>query len=76
MFDLLKDLMVTKLRLQPEVLVPEATLEEADLDSLTVVELSMLLESDMHVKITDEEILYASNIGEIARLMAERGAKV
>jgi hypothetical protein len=36
----------------------------------------MLLESDMHVKITDEEILYASNIGEIARLMAERGAKV
>jgi acyl carrier protein len=76
MFDQLKDLMVNRLKLTAELLVPEATLDEADVDSLSVVELSMLLESEMHVNISDEEILNASNIGEIARLMTERGAKV
>jgi acyl carrier protein len=76
MFEQLKELLVTKLRVAPESVVPEATLEDTELDSLAVVELSLLLENDMKVQITDDEILNASNIGEIARMMEERGAKV
>ncbi|MDI5962470.1 acyl carrier protein [Streptomyces sp. SL13] len=76
MFEQLKDLLVAKLKVTPESIVPEATREDIELDSLAVVELSMILQAELGVVISDDELLAAENVGEMARMMEERGAKI
>lgn len=76
MFDTLKEILVSKLKVSPDVITQEATPEEAELDSLAVVELSMLLEKDYAIQISDDELLEASTIGEMARMITERRAAV
>lgn len=76
MFEQLKDLLVAKLKVTPESIVPEATREDIELDSLAVVELSMILQTELGVVISDDELLTAENVGEMARMMEERGAKI
>lgn len=75
-FAQLKELLVAKLKVSPDTVVPEATREDIELDSLAVVELSMLLDTEMGLRISDDELLEAGSIGDIARLMEERGAKI
>ncbi|AJP00309.1 acyl carrier protein [Streptomyces cyaneogriseus subsp. noncyanogenus] len=76
MFDTLKEILVAMLKVSPDLITEEATREEAELDSLAVVELSMLLEKDYGIKISDDELMEAENIGEMARMMTERRAAV
>ncbi|GHE94812.1 acyl carrier protein [Streptomyces longispororuber] len=76
MFETLKDILVDKLKVSPDRITPEATREEAELDSLAVVELSMLLDKEYGVQISDDELMEAENIGEMARMMSERRATV
>ncbi|CQR59785.1 acyl carrier protein [Streptomyces leeuwenhoekii] len=76
MFDTLKEILVAMLKVSPDLITEKATREEAELDSLAVVELSMLLEKDYGIKISDDELMEAENIGEMARMMTERRAAV
>ncbi|MEV5886945.1 acyl carrier protein [Streptomyces sp. NPDC052020] len=76
MFDTLKEILVSMLKVSPDLITEEATREEAELDSLAVVELSMLLEKDYGIKISDDELMEAESIGEMARMMTERRATV
>ncbi|MFH8797494.1 acyl carrier protein [Streptomyces sp. NPDC017941] len=76
MFDTLKEILVDKLKVDPSRITPQATREEAELDSLAVVELSMLLDKEYGVVISDDELMEAENIGEMARMMTERRATV
>ncbi|MET8129520.1 acyl carrier protein [Streptomyces sp. NPDC005065] len=76
MFDTLKDILVSKLKVPHEQVTPESTAEEAELDSLAIVELSMILEKELNVHITEDELSEAETIGEIARLMEERSVKI
>ncbi|MEE4598375.1 acyl carrier protein [Streptomyces sp. DSM 41524] len=76
MFETLKDILVTKLKVTPEQITPDATHEDAELDSLAVVELSLVLEKELDIAISDDELLKAPTIGAIAELMQERSAKV
>ncbi|MEU1089960.1 acyl carrier protein [Streptomyces sp. NPDC005576] len=76
MFEHLKELLVAKLKVTPESVVPEATREDIELDSLAVVELSMILDTELGLSISDDELLEAENVGDIARLMEERSAKI
>jgi acyl carrier protein len=76
MFDTLKEILVAMLKVSPDLITEEATREEAELDSLAVVELSMLLEKDYGIKISDDELMEAETIGEMARMMTERRATV
>ncbi|MEV7422222.1 MULTISPECIES: acyl carrier protein [unclassified Streptomyces] len=74
MFETLKEMLVSKLKVAPEQITPEATREDVELDSLAVVELSLLLEKELGLQISDDELLEAATIRDMADLMAERSA--
>ncbi|MFD7550989.1 acyl carrier protein [Streptomyces sp. NPDC059816] len=76
MFEQLKSILVDKLKVSPEVITPEATREEIELDSLAVVELSLMLESELDLTISDDELLDAPTVGDMVALMEQRGAKI
>ncbi|WP_457030202.1 acyl carrier protein [Kitasatospora sp. P5_F3] len=76
MFEKLKEILVSKLKVSPEQVTPEATTEDVELDSLAVVELSLLLEAELGISITDDQLLEAETIGEMAALIEEAGARV
>ncbi|MDT0438265.1 MULTISPECIES: acyl carrier protein [Streptomyces] len=74
MFETLKEMLVSKLKVAPEQVTPEATREDVELDSLAVVELSLLLEKELGLQISDDELLEAATMGDMADLMVERSA--
>lgn len=76
MFEQLKSILVDKLKVSPEAVTPEATREEIELDSLAVVELSLMLESELGLTISDDELVEAPTVGDIVALMEERGARI
>lgn len=76
MFETLKEILVNKLKVTPEQVTPESTKEDIELDSLAVVELSLVLETELGVTISDDELLDAETIGDMARLIEERSARV
>ncbi|MGY0055324.1 acyl carrier protein [Streptomyces sp. LZ34] len=76
MFDILKEILVNKLKVTPEQVVPEATKDDVELDSLAVVELSLVLDKEFGIVISDDELLEMPTIGDMARLMEERSARV
>lgn len=66
------EILVTHLKLDPQALRPEARLEEAGLDSLALVELSMLLSERSGVEIGEDELSSATTVGALDRLVEER----
>lgn len=74
MFEILKEMLVSKLKVAPEQVTPEATREDVELDSLAVVELSLLLEKELGLQISDDELLKTATIRDMADLMTERSA--
>jgi acyl carrier protein len=73
-FETLKEMLVSKLKVTPESVVPDATREDIELDSLAVVELSLVLEKELGLTISDDELLSAETVGEMAKLMEQRSA--
>ncbi|MFD4528578.1 phosphopantetheine-binding protein [Streptomyces sp. NPDC058470] len=76
MLEQLKEILSTKLKVSPESITPEATREDIELDSLAVVELSLLLKSELDLDISDDDLLEAATVADMVRLMEERSAKV
>ena len=74
MFETLKNILVDKLKVSPDQVVPEATKEDVELDSLAVVELSLVLEKELGLKISDDELMELDTVGEIVALMEQRSA--
>jgi acyl carrier protein len=71
-YEELKTLLIDDLRLDENGLRPETGREEAGLDSLAVVELSMLLSDRYQVEISDEDLLQAATVADIARLLEQQ----
>ncbi|MFF0014507.1 acyl carrier protein [Streptomyces sp. NPDC005374] len=76
MFEKLKEILVNKLKVTPEQITPEATLEDIELDSLAVVELSLVLETELAVSVSDDELLEAETVGDMVALIEQRSARV
>ncbi|MCK1794583.1 phosphopantetheine-binding protein [Streptomyces sp. XM4193] len=76
MFETLKDILVNKLKVSPDTITAEATPEEIDLDSLAIVELSLVLEKELGLTVSEDELSEAETVGDIVRLMDERSARV
>jgi len=68
----LMDILVTHLQLDPQALRQESRLEDAGLDSLTLVELSVLLRERADVEIGEDELSSATTVGALDRMVAER----
>ncbi|MEV1051064.1 acyl carrier protein [Streptomyces sp. NPDC059017] len=72
MYDILVGILTDKFQVQPELVSPEATPTALGLDSLFVVELSLVLESDPGLRISFDELAEANTLGEIAQLMQDK----
>ncbi|RST07054.1 acyl carrier protein [Streptomyces sp. WAC07149] len=72
MFETLKEILVGKLKVEPDQVTPEATREDVELDSLAVVELSLVIEKELGVAVSDDELLDADTIGAMALLVEQR----
>ncbi|GEK00044.1 phosphopantetheine-binding protein [Streptomyces sp. NPDC004009] len=76
MLEQLKEILSNKLKVSPESITPEASREDIELDSLAVVELSLLLKSELDLDISDDDLLEAETVADMVRLMEERSATV
>jgi acyl carrier protein len=76
MYELLKTIMIQDLQLNAEHVSPEASREDAGLDSLAIIELSMLLSRRHGIDITDDELLELQTVADIAELIEQRTAAV
>jgi acyl carrier protein len=76
MLEQLREILSNKLKVSPESITPEATREDIELDSLAVVELSLLLKSELGLDVSDDDLLEAETVSDMVRLMEERSAKV
>lgn len=75
MYEELKTILVEDLQLREADVRPDAGKEGAGLDSLALVELSMILSKRFAIEISDDELMRVSTVADIARLMAERSAR-
>lgn len=66
------EILVTHLQLDPQVWRQESRLEDVGLDSLTLVELSVLLRERAEVEIGEDELSSATTVGALDRMVAER----
>jgi acyl carrier protein len=76
MYELLKTIMTEDLQLDVGEVFPGASREDVGLDSLAVVELSMVLSRRLGVDIPDDELLELETVADIARLIEQRTAGV
>jgi acyl carrier protein len=72
MYELLKSVMSEVLLLDVDRVRPDASREDAGLDSLAVVELSMVLSQRHGIEISDDELLELGTVAEIVALMEQR----
>jgi acyl carrier protein len=76
MYQLLKTIMIEDLQLDADDVSPDASREDAGLDSLAIVELSMVLRRRLGIDIPDDELLELETVADIAQLIKERTARV
>ena len=74
MFDALSQILTGKFRLDRDLIVPGVTLQDLDLDSLDVVELTLAIEKETGAKVTDDELLELQSLDGIAELLERRVA--
>ncbi|MFE0043482.1 acyl carrier protein [Streptomyces albireticuli] len=74
-FEDIKEILVDKLKVTPEQVTPDATWEDIELDSLAMVELSLMLEQEFGLEIGDDELLRSPTISDMLTLLEERSAK-
>jgi acyl carrier protein len=74
LYEQLKSILVDDLQLVADDIRPEATLADAGMDSLGMVELSIVLKKRHGVEISDDELIETATVAEIADLMAQRAS--
>lgn len=74
-FEALKKIMIDELKVSSVLVRPEASLEEVEFDSLTLVELTVILERDLGVDIQDHELRDLATLADVGRLVEDRAAQ-
>jgi acyl carrier protein len=76
MYEKLCDIIQSKFQVPSSELRPEVSLSDLGLDSLDMVELSLVIEQELGVRISDDELAEASRVEAIVDLIAGRTASV
>ena len=74
MYDELKSILVREILLKTDDIRPEATLAEAGMDSLAMVELAMVLSKRYGAELSDDELIETATVADIANLLAARAS--
>ncbi|MDO4466629.1 MAG: acyl carrier protein [Bacillota bacterium] len=73
MLEQIKNVLVDAINVDPELVTPEAKLnEDLDIDSLAAVELALELETEFDVRIEDEELAKLVTVQDIMDLIASK----
>ncbi|WP_416969864.1 histidinol-phosphate transaminase [Streptomyces sp. 4F14] len=72
MYELLKTILIDDLELEADQMSPDASREDAGLDSLATFELSLALGQRLGVEVTDEELFGLKTLAEIAEFVEKR----
>ncbi|PSJ29096.1 hypothetical protein B7P34_09130 [Streptosporangium nondiastaticum] len=71
----LKRILTVELQLDDAALRPGTSLEDAGIDSLSVVELSVYLSEQLGLEISEEELQSAASVDELDRMVEQRRRK-
>jgi acyl carrier protein len=74
-YDQLVNILVTRFEVEPEEVRPDVTFEELELDSLFLVELVLVVQQELGVKITDDDATPRSTIAGVAELIEAQLAR-
>jgi 4-hydroxy 2-oxovalerate aldolase len=72
-YEVLKTILVSDLQVRAEDITPTSSCVDVGLDSLSMVELASVASSRLGIEIYDYELRELATVGDIARLMGERG---
>jgi len=75
-FDELKQILVTSFQADPTEVTPDARLQDLGLDSLDMVELSLVLKSEWGVAISDDELIEYQQVGAVVAAVESRTARL
>ncbi|MBP2706828.1 acyl carrier protein [Microbispora sp. RL4-1S] len=76
MFNQVREIIARKFQLDPNAITPEAKLKDLELDSLDVVDLSLVIEKELGVAVSDEEMLQAETVEAVVTLVESRSTRV
>lgn len=76
MYDEFRQLLELSFSVRPADVNRQATLEELELDSLDLVELSVLIEERLGAAVSDDELANLKHVGAIVELIESRAATV
>ncbi|MEU7060499.1 histidinol-phosphate transaminase [Streptomyces sp. NPDC046197] len=76
MYELLKTIMIDDLQLDADQVSPDASREDAGLDSLATFELSLALSQRLGIKIADDELFSLKTLADIAQFIEKRTASL
>lgn len=76
MFEQVRDIIARKFQVDPEDITPKSTLKDLELDSLDVVDLSLVVEKELGVAVSDEEMLQAETVEAVVAMVESRGTRV
>jgi acyl carrier protein len=68
-YNQLTDILINRFEVEPDELRPDITFEELELDSLFLVELSLVVQQELGVKITEQDATPRSTILSVADLI-------
>jgi acyl carrier protein len=74
-YDTLKRIIIEDLKIPSDLVSPGASLEDVEFDSLTLVELTVILERDLGVDIQDQELRDLATLSDMGRLVEDRVAQ-
>jgi acyl carrier protein len=76
MYEQLKRIVSAACQVPAGDVTPDSTLEDLGLDSLDLVELSLVIEKEIGVKVSDDELAEAGRLDSITELVTSRNATV
>lgn len=72
MYETLSRILIEDLHLNASAVRPDARCEDAGLDPLAMVELRMVLQEQLNMDISDDELMGTKRVADIVRMMEER----
>ena len=76
MYEQLKQILERKFQVPTEDIEPEATLDDLGLDSLDLVEFALVIEKEIGVRVSDDDLVQAGQLKSVVDLIMSRGATV
>jgi acyl carrier protein len=74
-YNQLADILVKRFEVEPDEVRPDVTFEDLDLDSLFLVELSLVIQQELGVKISEQDATPRSTVASVADLIETQLAR-